>query len=147
MMRISCCNGEKITMSIAYLQKNIIFAVAILTRSRVTNRNLLIMRYIAHLLQSRIGGGKPLNSDFSAPKTATAITCGRTVLWMFSCFAPCSQPFPALTAMPPMTLFPPSTLRLPPRPLPSTTCCKARGRLRECWRNLFIADDVCQSLS
>lgn len=53
---ISCCNGEKITMSIAYLQKNIIFAVAMLTRSRAANPNLLIMRYIAYLLQNRIGG-------------------------------------------------------------------------------------------
>ena len=49
------------------------------------------------MLQSRIGGGKPLNSDFSAPKTATAITCGRTVLWMFFLFCalftivPCSD--------------------------------------------------------
>ena len=58
----------------------------------------------------------------------------------FSCFAPHSQPFPALTLMP---LFTPSTLCLPPRPLPSTTCCKARGRLRECWWNLFSVDDVC----
>lgn len=55
-MRISCCNGEKITMSIAYLQKNIIFAVAMLTRSRAANQNLLIKRYIAYLLQNRIGG-------------------------------------------------------------------------------------------
>ena len=85
-MRISCCNGEKITMSIAYLQKNIIFAVAILTRSRATNRNLLIMRHIAHLLQSRIGGGKSLNSNCPVSKSATAITCGRTVLWMFFLF-------------------------------------------------------------
>lgn len=54
-----------------------------LTRSRAANQNLLIMRHIAHLLKNRIGGGKPLNSDYSAPKTATAITCGRTVLWMF----------------------------------------------------------------
>lgn len=146
-MCISCCNGEKITMSIAYLKKNIIFAVAMLARSRAANRNPLIMRYIAYLLKNRIGGGKSLNSNCPVPKTATAIACGRTVLWMFPCSAPCSQPFPALTAMPPMTLFPPSTLLLPPGPLPSTTCCKARGRLRECWRNLFSADDVCQSLS
>lgn len=57
-----------------------------LTRSRATNRNLLIMRHIAHLLQSRIGGGKSLNSNCPVPKSATAITCGRTVLWMFFLF-------------------------------------------------------------
>ena len=51
--------------------------------SRATNQNLLIMRHITYILQNRIGGGKSLNSDFSTPKTATAITCGRTVLWMF----------------------------------------------------------------
>ena len=51
--------------------------------SSATNRNLLIMRHITYILQNRIGGGKSLNSDFSTPKTATAITCGRTVLWMF----------------------------------------------------------------